>query len=106
MATVNLSSWYPDVSPYVNGCPLAVQLAKIREAAIAFCKGSRAWRFTAATPLHVTAAQQTYPVSTDPAQGALPAGSKVTHIYEALFNGAQIEVMTPEDFKAQAPETW
>lgn len=105
MATTLFTAWYPDVSPYVNSCPLPVQLQKIREAAIAFCKMSRTWRYLGLTAIDAVANQQTYVIGAGAAVGTLPAETVIAHVFQANYNGRPLDVVTPKDFRGKS-DTW
>lgn len=104
MAT-NLSAWYDDVLPHVNGCPAPVALQKIRAAAIAWAKKTRCWRHLTLTPLDAVAGQQSYVIGAGATVGTLPADTQVVHVYEVLFNGTPLGELTLAQFRALS-DTW
>lgn len=104
MATA-LTAWYNDVVPYVNDCPLVLARQKILEAAIAYCRISKAWRYLGLTPIDAVAGQQTYVIGASSALGTLPAGTSIVHVYQVNWNDEPIDALTPEQFKAKS-NTW
>lgn len=100
-----LTAWYDDVAPYAGGCPLPVVLQKIREAAIAYCKLSRTWRYLTLGPIDALAAQQTYVIGTSVAAGFLPVDVVVSHVFQVNYNGAELDAVTPTQLKDKSV-TW
>lgn len=101
MATTAFTSWYEDVLPYVPGCPEPVALQKIRQAAIDYCRQSRAWRYLSLGPIDPVASQQTYVIGTSAALGSLPADVVVVHVYQVNYDGTPLEFVTPAAFRAK-----
>lgn len=105
MATTLFTAWYDDVMPHANGCPLPLALQKIREAAIAYCRLTHAWRYLELGPLDAFDGQQTYVIGPGAAVGLLPANVVVCHVFQVNFNDVALEALTPAAFKAQS-DTW
>lgn len=97
MATL-LTAWNDDVVPFVRGAPLAFVLQKIREAAVEYCRGSKAWRYLDQAAIDAVASQQTYLI-------VPPAGTIVVHVFQVNFSGQELGRATPEAFKAKSA-TW
>ena len=79
-----LSSLYPDVLPYVPGCPDPMLDQEIRRAAIEFFRRSRAW-MAWLDPIVVSSAIQEYDLD-------LPANAQVFRIEAASLNGREYPV--------------
>lgn len=105
MATTAFTAWYDDVIPQAPGCPLAIALNAIREAAIDFCKGSLVWRYLAATAIDAVAAQQRYAIGTAATAGTLPADTAAAHLFQVNYNGAALIAATPAQFRGLS-DTW
>lgn len=99
------TAWYDDVLPYVNGCPPAVALQKIGEAAIVFCKASRSWRYRDLTAIDAVAAQQDYVIGTGATVGTLPANTVIAHVFQVNWDGERIDYATPAEFRTLS-DTW
>lgn len=97
MATA-FTAWYDDVMPHVPTCPLALALAEIREAAIAWCKHTRSWRYLQIAPIASVVGQQSYaPV--------LPANTQLVHVFQLNYLGRALDFATLAAFKAKS-DTW
>lgn len=74
-----LSALYPDVLPYVPGCPDPMLTQEIRSAAMEFFRRTRAW-MTWLDPMVLSSTIREYDLD-------LPAGSQVFRIEAASLNG-------------------
>jgi hypothetical protein len=75
--------------PDLPGCPMGVLPIALRQAAIAFCEQSQAWKY-AHPDIAVTVANADYDF-------APPDGAVVYAVDYAEFNGCEIEVNTEQD---------
>jgi len=82
------NNFFDLLSPHVPGCPQAAQTIALRQAAIAFCEQSLAWRY--AHP-EILVLSDTAKYFFDP-----PEGATVHAVTYAEFNDKQIEVSTME----------
>lgn len=87
-----LSALYPDVLPYVPGCPDPMLDQEIRRAAIEFFRRSRAW-MAWLDPIVVSSAIQEYAL-------ILPANAQVFRIEAASLNGREYPVSGLRALKA------
>jgi hypothetical protein len=76
------SNFYDLVAPHLPGCSLAAMDIALRQAAIAFCEQSLAWRFDH-PPIAVEPGVSAYPL-------VPPAGSTVHAILHAALDGREI----------------
>ena len=76
------SEFYDLIAPHLPGCPLAAMDIALRQAAIAFCEQSLAWRFDH-PPIAVEPGVSTYPF-------VPPAGTVVHAILHAALDGREI----------------
>jgi hypothetical protein len=76
------SNFYDLVAPQLPGCPLAAMDIALRQAAIAFCEQSLAWRFDH-PPIAVEPGTSAYPL-------VPPADSTVHAILHAALDGREI----------------
>jgi hypothetical protein len=83
------SDFFDLLSPDLPNCPQAAQVLALREAAIAFCEQSLAWKYRN-TDIPVEIGTADYPF--DP-----PVGAVVYAVTYAEFNDVEIEVNTAQD---------
>jgi hypothetical protein len=83
------SDFYDLLSPDVPGCPQSAQTLALRQAAIAFCEQSQAWKYEHPS-ISVTVATEDYDF--DP-----PPNAVVHAIDYAEFNDQEIEVKTAQN---------
>lgn len=76
------SDFYDLIAPHLPGCPAVAMDHALRQAAIAFCEQSLAWRFDH-PPIAVESGVATYPF-------APPVGSVVHAILHAVLDGREI----------------
>lgn len=83
------SDFFDLLSPDVPNCPQSMQTLALRQAAIAFCEQSQAWKYQH-DPIGVTVATSDYDFT--------PLPNSVVHAIDyAEFNDSEIEVMTAQD---------
>lgn len=85
----NLESFIPKVQPYVPGCPRALIVEHIRDAAIRFCEESTIWRETLDSADAVIGVDD-YTMTPD-------NFSRVTTIVNIMYDGTPIEHKTEEE---------
>lgn len=89
MPTVNFTQWYDDVLPSAPGCAPAMALDMIRKSAIEFCQETRVWHYEHPA-ISVVANTADYPF-------VPPAGTVVTEILDAWYDGVWVEPKGSDD---------
>lgn len=87
------TSFYDEVLPDVPGCPQAVALNAIRNAAIEFCERSKVWVIDH-DPISAIANEPVY--AFEPPNGAVVCG-----VVTAWFNGVEIDPTTQRDLESE-----
>jgi hypothetical protein len=92
------SSWLPEVLPHARGCPSAVAIGEIRNAARAFFEGSRAWNVR--TDLQPVAAGQALVAL------VLDAGIEPVRIREVWIDGRPVDPLLAQQLDEQFGDRW
>lgn len=97
MAAVAYSTYFPQVIPFVPGCPIPTILDAFQRTAYAFFLKSYSYRLWLPT-FDLTVATTTYTL------GGLPTGTEVAQIMELKCNGIDVKPLSHEQFFAYDPE--
>jgi hypothetical protein len=92
------SSWLPEVLPHARGCPSAVAIGEIRNAARAFFEGSRAWNVR--TDLQPVVAGQALVAL------VLDAGIEPVRIREVWIDGREVDPLLAQQLDEQLGDRW
>lgn len=93
--SVAYEEFFPEVLPFVTGCPEPVAINAIRNACIEFCRGSQVWQYDH-DPISAIANHSEYPFF-------LPDDSWLSAVLTAKYDGNGLTASTLEELDDWSP---